>query len=997
MRKLFGLLAVLSLCWQTGFAQPRGIAGTVVNESDGTPVAGALILVKGTSTAATTDAAGRFNVQAAADAVLTVSSFGLVSQDVAVEGRTNLIVSMAADATALEEVVVVGYGTVRKTDMTGAVSVLSDTKLKTVTTPRVEDMLSGKSPGVYVGSGTSQPGSTGVIIIRGKTSVNSSTNPLWVVDGVIMGTAAGDINTADIESMTVLKDAASTAIYGSQGSNGVIIVSTKKGRSGKAVVNFSAKAGMNVMDMGNLEMMNGAELYDYFNSMSNKNFGSWFTEDLKKRNFNWKDHVSQTGYTQDYSVSVRGGNEKLRTYASLGYYNETGTVKGYEYERFSGRFNADWKVFKWLTVKPAISIARRNLDNRQHSASYIYSSLPWNAAVNADGSIFGYGSEADQPWVAVSNTSYSYMYNMQWNYSWDRFHEISTNVDFSAKITDWLSFESVNNYRYNASRGFSYTDPRSLGQTNDGSIYNSASETDRFYFNHLLRFNKTFNDRHTVSAIAAYEWSDYYYDYFNTTKLGIPAEADNLALGVNPSTTTGGVSDYALQSFFVNANYSFDNRYFAQASIRRDGSSRFGEDKRYGTFFALSGSWNIHNEQFFESIRPTVNQLKLRASYGSTGNLPTELYGNYDIYSTNSQYSYNGGIGALISGRLGNKTMTWETTYTTNVGLDASLWNSRLNLSVDLYDKATSGLLWSTPLPSVWGVTSVYRNVGNVNNRGIEFSIDGDIIRTKDWRWNIGANIGANKNKIKSLYGGLTDMKGNSDINTAGAAEKRFRVGYDMDSWYLVEWAGVDPEDGQPQWYMNDEVNGREITKDISKAKQIIAGSYTPKFYGGFNTSVNWRFMDLSATFSYSYGGKIFNYSRVEYDSDGAYTDRNAMKLQKGWSRWEKPGDIATHPQPLVGGNNGAQNASTRYLEDGSYLKLRNLTLGATLPIKSSWLSEARVYVSGENLFTITKYSGTDPEIPVNDSVTGSMQVIGTGTAVYPGVKRFMFGVNLTF
>jgi hypothetical protein len=342
--------------------------------------------------------------------------------------------------------------------------------------------------------------------------------------------------------------------------------------------------------------------------------------------------------------------------------------------------------------------------------------------------------------------------------------------------------------------------------------------------------------------------------------------------------------------------------------------------------------------------------------------------------------------------------MTWETTYTTNLGVDLSMWNSRLNLTVDIYNKATTGLLWETPLPSVWSIKSVWRNTGDVNNKGIEFTLDGDVIRNKDWRWNIGLNFGSNRNRIKELYNGITDMPGSSDANIAGTAGKRFRVGYDMDSWYLQEWAGVDPADGRPQWYYNDEEHGRTVTKTRNQAKYIIAGSYTPKFYGGINTTLNWKFLDLSALFSYSYGSKIFNYARVEYDSDGAYTDRNYMVLQKGWSRWEKPGDVATHPQPIVGGNNGAQNASTRQLEDGSYLKLKNLTIGANIPLESKVISGLRVYVSGENLFTITKYSGADPEIPVSDlGGTVTTRVVGTGTAIYPGVRRVMFGANITF
>ncbi len=990
-----GLLVAMLLISATSFAQqPEGAATGTVLDENGAPVIG-VVVTSATNQTAVTDGEGYFRLSpVAVGETLHFSTLGMTPQDVVFRGQP-LVVTMVVDATSIEDVIVVGYGTVRKSDMTGAVAVLGDTKLKTVTTPRVEDMLNGKVPGVFVGSGTSQPGSTGVIIIRGKTSINASTNPLWVIDGVIMGTAAGDINPADIESMTVLKDAASTAIYGSQGSNGVIIVTTKKGRAGKATVSLSAKAGMNYMNEGNLKMMNGAQLYDLFNAFPNREaIGGWFTPDVRNRNFSWKDAISQTGVTQDYNISIRGGTDKLTAYASLGYYDETGTVKGFDYSRYSGRLNVDWKVFDWLTVKPSVSIARRDLDNQQLDPSVMYNYLPWNSAYNEDGTLVGRGNEATPAWVG-SNGSSS-LYNRQWNYSWDRFHEAIASFDFTVKITDWLAFESVNNYRMNTFRGFAYTDPRTLDNTQGGSIYNATNEASRYYFNHLLRFNKTFNEDHHVTAIAAYEWNSYYYDAFNTTKLGIPVGADNLALAATPSTTSGSVSDWAMQSYFLNATYAYQNRFFAQASVRRDGSSRFGEDNRYGTFFSVSGSWNIHEENFFENARNTVNQLKLRASYGSTGNLPGELYGNYDTYSLSASYAYNGENGALMSGLAGNKEMTWETTYTTNVGIDLSMWNSRLNVTLDVYDKATSGLLWSTPLPSVWGVTSVWRNVGNVNNKGIEISIDGDVIRNENWRWNIGANFGSNKNKVVELFGGMTERIASGDSNIAGSADKLWKVGYDMDTWYLPEWAGVDPTDGTPQWYTNDE-NGREITKSMNNAKPVMLGKYTPKFYGGFNTTLNWKFLDLNAVFSYSYGGKIFNYARVQNDSDGVYLDTNQMALQKGWSRWEKPGDIATHPEPRLGGNNGSNGTSSRFLENASYLKLKNLTLGANIPLESKVISALRVYVSGENLFTITKYSGTDPEIPVDDQGTGNYKISGTGRALYPGVTRVMFGVNLTF
>lgn len=992
MRKFVLLISLVLFASSVGFAQTRAITGQVVDSTNGSPIAGVFVTESGTNNGSMTDTDGRFTVQAAQNATLVFTYMGMTTQQVALAGRTDITVSMVPDASVLEDVVVVGYGVVRKTDMTGAVAVLGDSKLKTATTPRVEDMLNGKVPGVFVGSGSGQPGSTGQIIIRGRTSINGSTAPLWVIDGVIVGSNAGDLNANDIESMTILKDAASTAIYGSQGSNGVIIITTKKGLAGKATVSFSAKAGATTTNMGNLEMMNGSQLYDLFDSFPNKEGLTWFTPELKNRNFDWGDNLRRTGYAQDYSVSVRGGSEKVKIYSSLSYYKENGTVKDFDYQRFSGRLNADWQVYDWLTVKPSVSVSRRDTENRLHSVTAMYQYLPWNSPYNADGSIVGHGSDASTPWIAQSNMN-NYLYNLQWNYSQDRAYETSANFDVTARITDWLRFETVNNYRMGQTRGFSYTDPRSLNNSDGGGLYNSSTEWFRYYFNHLLRFNKTFNDDHRVDAIVAYEWNTYDYEGFNTTKYRVVQGADNLDLASVLGPTGGSRNDWAVQSVFLNANYAYQNRFFGQASIRRDGSSKFGVDKRYGTFFSVSGSWNVSEERFFERLRETVNAAKLRLSYGSTGNQPNSLYGSYDTYSLSSAASYGDNNGALMSGTAGNSNMTWETTYTANLGLDVSMWNSRLNLSVDVYDKATSGLLWLTPLPSVWGVSNVWRNVGNVNNKGIEVTLDGDIVRTADWRWNVGVNVGSNKSRIKELYGGLQEVSGGGEMNLAGIAQRIFKVGYGIDTYNIPEWAGVNPEDGTPQWYYNDQEHGHTVTGVYAQARNTPLRGYLPKLYGGFNTALSWKWIDLSAVFSYSYGGKIYNYFRQEYDSDGAYTDRNQMVLHKGWSRWTKPGDVATHPQARYSGNNSSNQTSSRFLEDGSYIKLKNITLGANLPVKSSVISGLRVYVSGENLLTFTKYSGVDPEIPIDQS-----NVIGTaGPGIYPGVKRIVFGANITF
>lgn len=525
-----------------------------------------------------------------------------------------------------------------------------------------------------------------------------------------------------------------------------------------------------------------------------------------------------------------------------------------------------------------------------------------------------------------------------------------------------------------------------------GRLEDYQSNTVRRYTNQLLRFNKVWG-KHALNGVLAYEFNDYQGKAIKAIGTGFLSGFSVLDVAALPEKVGGSLSEWAVQSYLFNANYSYDNRYLGQVSFRRDGASNFGEGSKYGNFFSVSAGWNINREKWFHA--DWVDNLKLRTSYGTVGNRPTDLYPQYDLYSISTKY--NGNSAALIS-QIGNDELTWEKTYTTGVGLDGSFFGDRLRFVFDYYYKYTSNILFKVPVSGLTGVTSRWQNVGEMSNKGIELTIGGDIIRTKDWTWSVEANLGHNKNKIKKLYGNNTEIIVSGGIGIAGEADKILRKGYDSDCFYMVEWAGVNPDTGAPQWYKhtkdeNGNITGREITEKYEEADQVICDASTPKLFGGFNTSVRWKNLDLSAVFGYSIGGKIYNYSRQEYDSDGAYTDRNQMKLMDGWSRWEKPGDIATHPAASYNNSSNSNKASTRYLEDGDYLKLRSLTIGYNLALPKYFIQNMRIFFTGENLFTLTGYSGVDPEIPATDGkVLGS-----TGPGVYPSTRKFMFGLNLTF
>ena len=984
---------LLTVTQQTG-----KIKGTIVDSKTGEPVIGASVKVKGTKLAAVTDLNGEFELNTHANATLQISYVGF--KETEVKATNGMKISLEEDTESLEEVVVVGYGTQKKESLTGAMANIKGEKLKDITSATVENMLNGKVSGVYVAPGSGRPGSTGAIIIRGQTSINGATAPLWVVDGVIVGNSAGDLNPDDIETMTVLKDAASTAIYGSEGANGVVVVTTKQAKHEKMSISLSAKAGLSTLNRGNLEMMDGAEFYDYYKSFQNVesvNFPRW-NEDLRNSNFDWFKLAKKTGSTQDYNLTLNGGSQNIQSMFTLGYFKEEGAVKGYDMNRYSTRIKVVYKPYEWLTIKPNISGSRTNDKDKQYSVGAMYSMMPWDSPYDENGNLV---PNYYAGWVNSKATNYLNDLAAG-NYSTSTTYDLSGGLDFDIKIAPWLTFSSVNNYSYYNSQTHGYYDPKSSsgeGVNGRTTEYNYVST--RRYTNQLLRFKKSWG-KHNVNALLAYEFNDYEMKYTDVYATGFISGFEDFMTAAKPEMANGYRTAWAKQSYFTQWRYDYDSRYYGELSLRRDGRSNFGSNNRYGNFFSVSGAWNINNESWFKA--DWVDQLKLRAAFGSVGNVPTSLYPSYSLYSVGATYNEN--PGALIS-QIGNKDLTWEKTYTTGVGVDASFWQNRLHATLDYYIKNTSNILYQVPVTGLVGVTSIWKNIGKMRNTGIELTVGGDIIRTKDLTWNVTANISHNSNELRDLYK-QRDANGNYVVkpvlisdgtSIAGTAQRILEIGEPVDTYYMKEWAGVNPEDGKPQWYMDDANGNKVVTDSYSKASYYKCGKASPDVYGSFSTSLFYKNFDLQANFGYSLGGQIYSYYRQEFDSDGAYAgDRNQMKLQKGWSRWEKPGDIATHPRAMYNNQDKGNLASSRYLESSDYLKLRSLTLGYNFDLKKYGIQTLRLSVSGENLFTITDYSGVDPELPAGTNDKGVLSVTNTGgTSVYPAVRKFMLGVNLTF
>ena len=948
--------------------QKRHITG-VVKDIKGETIIGANIMIKGTGTGVSTNIDGEFSIEAAAGDELIVSFIGYLTQTIKIDSQKTLNIKLLEDTKTLEEVVVVGYTVQTKSAVTGSVAVVKADKLKDVNTLEVGSMLQGKVSGVYVSGSSGEPGQASKIRIRGKGTLNSSVSPLWVVDGVIVGEDPG-LNPNEIDNISVLKDGSATALYGSRAANGVIVVTTKRGEYDANKYSVSVNAGVSLLSTGRLEMMNSQELYDYQKSWNNQ---SWFTEELLKHNTDWFKEASKPGLYTNANITYTGSSGRMRSFVMADYYREEGAIKDFTLDRFTFRSNNDVKFTDRFTMSTKISGSLSRTDSQQRSVYNTYLYLPWDFPYNEDGSI---RSGQEQDWRGRDGIND--MYDLQWNWSRSKKLTVDGTINFNYQITDWLRFESNNYIRYISNRSESYTDKRSRsGQSDKGSLSNSNSLLTKQFTNQMIRFEKSFG-KHKVNALGAYGYTRHFYESTSAEGRGIQPGREILDVTTGIKSIGGYKDAIATQSALFNANYDYDNRYMGQVSYRMDESSCFGKNNRMGHFFTVSGGWNIQNETFFESLRESVNQLKVRVSYGSLGNTPGAYYGHYPLYSS---MMYNDEV-AYFPSQMGNADLSWEKCYTTNIGIDARFFD-RFGVTIDLYNKNTSDLLYYAPLPNISGYTGQYKNVGAINNKGLEISLNADVIRTSKFQWTSDFNIGFNRNRVTELYGGKPELKG----------LKRLEEGRDMDEWYLREWAGVDPANGSPLWYTTDE-NGKHTTTDsYNKADRVYCGSAAPKFTGGWMNSFSYKGFTLTANFDFVYGNLLYNQSRELLDSDGAYADYNSMKLKSGWKRWEKEGDIATHPKAINGGNKNSNKSSSRYLEKGNYFSLRNLSLGYSIPEKlcgKLGLQQVNVSCSADNLFTLTPFSGVSPQL--SDSSTD-----GYAGTIYPLSRRIVFGLNVSF
>ena len=986
--------AAMLLVAQLGLAQNITVSGRVLDAASGEPLIGVGVVLS-SGNGVVTDYDGNYTIQAPSDGTLTFSTVGYETITENIGGRREINVNLHEDSVFLEELVVLGYTTQKKAELSSSVVTMSGESLRDVSTSDVGNMLQGKVAGVVVMNGSGQPGESANIRIRGTGSITAGAGPLYVVDGV----AGGSFNPNDIETITVLKDASATALYGAAASGGVIVVTTKSGGSDKTNVEFKASAGIKKALMGRFRPMNSEELYEYKRSQYRPAlFKIYYPESVLEQDFDWVNHAFSLGSTQDYYASVSGKAGKVNYFLSADHYDEVGTLINTNFRKTTGRMNLSVPITNRLTMSMRLSYAKSNDQGTSSwkTLDYAYYAMPWDNpyVLDANGNPTGEyvymvgDTRPDNGGTWWTGNPGNIFHSEQYNYSKSHGESLTGDLQFVWNVTDWLTITSMNRYDSSNSYYEFYQDPRTLdGAGTNGTLENSDGEWNGWGTTDLAKFHKTFGV-HDVNAILGWEYGEGYSRSMAATGINFPIGQRSLSNSVM-SGISG--SDYHSRSWawLAQAQYSYLGKYVVTASVRYDESWMFGPDNRGGYFPGVSAAWIISREKFLEGNK-TLSFLKLRAGYGKTGNDNIPAFQYQDTFSLSSQY--NGSKTAILQ-RLANPTLGWEEALMSSFGIDATIKNN-WNVTVDLYHTINQKILLESSMPPSTGFFAVMDNVGKVRNMGVELAVDGAIINRKDFGITAGLNVGLNKNAVLEL------PEHQDIILKRGDVCQILREGEDVYTWYMPKWVGVDTQTGLPQWERIDPETGEvSIVNQYTKATDQAVGTASPAFSGGLNFGVRFKNFTLNTSGSFVVGNKIYNMTRESMDSDGGQTQLNQMSIDNGlgWSRWEEPGDVATHPAPVGGRSDGSNSTSSRFLEDGSFFRLRNVTLSYNLPenlLKKVGMSSARVYLSGDNVLTLSRFSGMDPEVRLDGD---TYHHAGMYANNYPVPMSIVLGVDVKF
>lgn len=1005
-KKLFSLLLCLfAVAIGTASAQALRVSGDVTDSSTGESIPFASVMVKGTMNGVSADADGSYSITVndPSSDVLVVSAVGYATQEIAVNGRAHVSAALESD-NRLDDVIVVAYGTVRREANTGSVQSLKSEELATAPVTSVDKMLAGKMAGVSLTSYSGQPGSTTSIRIRGTSSINAGNEPLWVVDGIPIitsdnrmvsnyGTGGGSstafLNPNDIESITVLKDAAAASVYGSRAANGVILVTTKSGKSGQAKFTARVKLGaQQLANDNNYRPMTGSELVGYWRDAAinggynpdDPNDPYYTPASLAENCHDWYKDLTRIGMLQEYEINATGGNDRASYYASLSYHSNEGVYYGTDYNRFSARVNADYTLRTNLKTGARVNVSYNNSDSGPMGKAYyinpamsMFKLLPWTPLYNEDGSF----SQPDE------NQGYNPRANAAYDENNDKEYRFNGNMYLEWKPIKKLTLKTTDSAEasFLTSREYSSDKAAPDGTT---SLYTVKADELRLTTSNTATYDDKFG-LHSVRVLAGQEAMIDTYEAMSVSSPNVNPDLPWITTGTI-TTDAGGYSyqQYTLMSFFGVADYNYDNKYYAQASVRGDGSSLFGQNNKWGLFWSLSGSWNINKEKFMESTSDWLSQLKLRVSYGVNGNNNINAYRAYGVYAA-SEYN---GLTTMTPSRPDNQNLSWEKNKTWNVGVDFAFFNDRLSGSVDVYNRLTDDMLLSKSTPYTTGFGSNFMNTGSIRNRGVEFMLDGLLYRKGDWNWSAGFNIAFNRSKVLDLAGSgfLTASDPRTwDGSSYSDTPVRIVEGMSLYNFYIREYAGVNPTTGEGLFVTEDGT----LTSDRSQGRWIYAGSPEPKFTGGFNTELSWKGLSLSAYFEFVYGNKVMTGNWFNTDGEDTWSSNG---VSSSLNYWKKPGDTGVLPKPIAGGSNvWYAGYSTRFLEDGSYLRVKDVTLSYTLPskiVKAIKLGGLKVYVSALNPYTFHNVNALDPDLGAIGYAYG-----GNHTAV----KSFVGGVEVSF
>lgn len=947
----------------------------IVKDSKGAPLPFVAIMVKGTTTGTMSDIEGNYTLtfDKKDNAVLEVSSLGYESLEIAYTGQNSINPVLTESSQGVDEVVVVAYGTRKKGTIAGSVSTIKADKMENVPAAGFDQALQGSTPGLTVVSSSGEPSKAASFQIRGTNSINSGTSPLFILDGVPISSADfNTINPGDIESVSVLKDASSTSIYGARAANGVVVITTKRGQNGTAAkITFRAQAGVSQLSSDNWTLMNTAERIQYEQEIGLDDGQDY--DKLSLIDVNWLNMVfNDSAPLQNYELSISGASNDVNYFISANYFDQDGITTGSMFRRYSTRANIELRASEKIKVGTNSMLTYEEFERAEEGSYSLVTPisasrfmLPYWTPYNEDGSL---ASINDGSWKGTGENPLEWMENNPAN---NKKYKAISSLFVQYAPTENLTIRSQMGVDYTQATFFTKSNASYLPNNGEGSAGRSSSTLVNLSITNTANYKIDFNKTHFLNFLLGQEGVNYRQESFYLRTAGQTNDKlVNISTGTRTSSWGDNSEEYAYLSFFGRGEYNYLGRYYLDFSVRTDGSSRFGTDSRWATFGSLGLMWDIRREAAFKD-RSWLTNLQLAFSTGTSGNSSIPNYDHLALAGGDIDYLGNGG---LIPLQRGNENLSWEKLWTSNLALRLGVYN-RFNAGIEFYNKLTTDMLMSVPVSYAdGGYGFQWDNIGSMVNRGVEMSFDYDVIRNDRFRWNLNANVSYNRNKLVELYNDV-------DEYTVGTTGVKLVVDHSVSEFYLNRFAGVNPNNGDALWYTKD----GEVTTEYNESDKVLTGkSYIAPWQGGFGTTASYAGITLTAQFSWMADRYVLNNDRFFEESNGLYAVYNQSKRLL-YDRWKKPGDVTDIPRHGV-----TPQIDDRFLEDASFLRLKNVMLSYEIPPstlkKLGFIEKMRVYGQGQNLLTFTSFSGLDPETASN-----------LYAAQYPLTRQFTLGLEIVF